>query len=124
MAVREINAHRCNLFMSKTSTGNDGIYFNEVIESLKKSSIACLKKREKIFAAIIKVFSSYQKFYAINKQKTEEIEGDERKLKIFLMFFLVFFINIFLASGTRSLLLSDERIFHFIPVNLLTAKDA
>lgn len=106
--------------MSKTSTGNDGIYFDEVIESLKKSSIACLKKREKIFAAIIKVFSSYQKFYAINKQKTEEIEGDERKLKIFLMFF----INIFLASGTRSLLLSDERIFHFIPVNLLTAKDA
>lgn len=104
--------------MSKTSTGNDGIYFDEVIESLKKSS--CLKKREKIFAAIIKVFSSYQKFYAINKQKTEEIEGDERKLKIFLMFF----INIFLASGTRSLLLSDERIFHFIPVNLLTAKDA
>lgn len=56
--------------------------------------------------------------YEINKQKIEEIEGDERKLKIFLMFF----INIFLAKETLSLLTSDEKKFHFIPVNSLTAR--
>lgn len=44
-------------FMSKTSTGNDCVYSDEIKEKLQKFSPIS----KMILAAIIKVFSSYQK---------------------------------------------------------------
>lgn len=66
--------------MSKTSTGNDGIYFNEVIESLKKSSIACLKKTREDFCSYNKSFLIISKILC-NKQ-TENRRNWRRWAKI------------------------------------------
>lgn len=56
--------------MSKTFTGNDCVYSDEIKEKLQKFSLVLTM----ILAAHHKSFLIISKNYAINKQKTEKLE--------------------------------------------------